>query len=342
MKTSYFHGKRILVTGATGSIGSEIVAQLLADGPEVVRLFSRDEHKQFLMQHRTKEDPRLRYLIGDVRDLPRLTTAFEGMDYVFHCAAYKHVPFCEYNSFEAVKTNVLGTQNVIEAAIHQNVERVLLVSTDKAANPTSVMGATKLLAEKLTTSAMQSKGHHRTLFSSVRFGNVIGSRGSVIPTFIEQIRAGGPVTITDPTMTRFFLSIPKAVDLTFRAMQQMQDGELFILKMPVMRLDDLVDVLIEEVCARESLDPKKIEKRITGARPGERMHESLMTEEEGQYATETDDMFIVRSPLRGPGEPDAELRTNPQPREYSSRGQTVLSRGNIQTLIHEFLDSGKY
>lgn len=341
MTTSYFHGKRILVTGATGSIGSEIVAQLLADGPAVVRLFSRDEHKQFQMQHRTGEDARLRYLLGDVRDLPRLTSALEGIDLVFHCAAYKHVPFCEYNSFEAVKTNVVGTQNVIEAALHQNVERVLLVSTDKAASPGSVMGATKLLAEKLVTSAMQSKGNHRTLFSSVRFGNVIGSRGSVIPTFVSQIRAGGPVTITDPEMTRFFLSIPKAVDLTFRAMQQMQNGELFILKMPVMRLGDLVDVLIEEVAKRENIDPKKIQKRITGSRPGERMHESLMTREEGLYATETDDMFIVQSPLRGPGEPEADLRTNTEAREYSSQGQKMLSQNEIRTLICEFLDTKK-
>lgn len=337
--TSFFSAKTILVTGATGSIGSEIVSQLLAGEPEAVRLFSRDEHKQFLVQQRLDTEPRVRYFLGDVRDLPRLSRACEGVDYVFHCAAYKHVPFCEYNSFEAVKTNVIGTQNVVEAAILQGVKRVLLVSTDKAAGPTSVMGATKLLAEKLMTSAMQSRGKHSTLFSSVRFGNVIGSRGSVIPTFIAQILKGGPVTITDPNMTRFFLSIPKAVGLTFHAMEQMGNGELFILKMPVMRLGDLVDVLIEEVAPRFDRKPADIEKRITGARPGERMHENLMTREEAQYATETGEMFVVHSPLRGPGEEEFKtIKANLDANEYSSGDQKVLSRAEISVLIKEYLD----
>lgn len=292
---SFFQDKTILVTGGTGSIGSEVVRQLLPLQPKTVRILSRDEHKQYLLERELgfRERFDVRYLLGDVRDYPRLFRALEGVDYVFHCAAYKHVPFCEYNSFEAVKTNVIGTQNLIDAAITQGVSRVLLVSTDKAASPSNVMGATKLLAEKMMTSAMYFAGSKPIRFSSVRFGNVIASRGSVLPLFCQQIQDGGPVTVTNPQMIRFFMSIPQAVALTFRAMEQMEGGELFILKMPVLRLGDLVDVLIEEVAPRFGRDPASIKQQVTGIRPGEKMEEILMTAEEARSASEEADMFIV-------------------------------------------------
>ncbi len=334
----FFNSKKILVTGATGSIGSEIVRQLLRQGAQTVRIFSRDEHKQYLIQQELGDRPKfdVRYLLGDIRDYPRLLRAMEGMEYVFHCAAYKQVPFCEYNSFEAVKTNVIGTQNVIEAAIAQGVSRVLLVSSDKAASPSSVMGATKLLAEKIMTSAMYTAGAHPIRFASVRFGNVLGSRGSVIPTFQEQIRKGGPVTITRPDMVRFFMSVGQAVRLTFDAMEQMQGGELFILKMPVVRLGDLVEAVIEEFAPRYGHDPALIERRVTGIRPGEKMQEVLMTAEEAQYAHETDSMFIVRSPLTVPGKEVALRETLGSGIDhYVTENQRPLSKNEVAALVRE-------
>jgi UDP-N-acetylglucosamine 4,6-dehydratase/5-epimerase len=332
--SSFFRGKKILVTGGTGSIGSQIVRTLLTMQPRVVRIFARDEHKMYLFEQdigdRQKEDD-VRYFIGDVRDRDRLERALEGVDYVFHCAAYKHVPFCEYNSYEAVKTNVIGTQNLIEAAIAQNVKRVLLVSTDKAANPGNVMGATKLLAEKMMTSAMYTAGEHDIRFASVRFGNVLASRGSVIPLFCRQIRSGGPVTVTHAEMHRFFMSIPQAVGLTFKAMEKMVGGELFILKMPVVRLGDLVEVLIEELSPIYGKDALLIERRVIGPRPGEKMREVLMTDEEAQYASEEENMFIVRPPAFFSHQNDERAMT--QSYSYDSSHLTPLSKTEIRSLI---------
>ena len=334
--SSFFQGKTILVTGGTGSIGSEIVQQLLAASPKTVRVFSRDEHKQFYMRQHIGDPDEIRYLLGDVRDFPRLLRAMEGVDYVFHCAAYKHVPHCEYNSFEAVKTNVVGTQNVIEAAQQQGVERVLFVSTDKAASPSNVMGATKLLAERLMTSAMYSRGNHPVVFSSVRFGNVLGSRGSMLPLFCQQIQDGKPITITDPTMRRFTMSIPDAVSLTFSAMQQMKGGELFILKMPVFVLGDLVDILCEEYAAHRGIDPSTIGRATIGVRPGEKLHEVLMTEEESQFAKETSDMFIIPSSL----DPFTDA-VNPQqkPHVYSTATAEPMGAEELRSIIRSYLDT---
>jgi FlaA1/EpsC-like NDP-sugar epimerase len=336
--SSFFKDKTILVTGGTGSIGSEIVKQLLTQNPKTVRIFSRDEHKQFLMRQKIGDPDEIRYFLGDVRDQPRLMRAMEDVDYVFHCAAYKHVPLCEYNSFEAVKTNVLGTQNVIEAAHQQNVKRVLFISTDKAASPSNVMGATKLLAERLMTSAMLSRGMHPIIFGTVRFGNVLGSRGSMIPLFCNQILQGGPVTITDSDMTRFIMSIPEAVSLTFTAMENMEGGELFILKMPVVNLQNLADVLIEEAAPLYGKDPASITCKHIGVRPGEKMNELLMTEEEAQYATETGKMFVVRSALM----PFTNIKV-PKPQHkfeaYSSANLPTMDREDIRKIIQEFLES---
>lgn len=288
-----FKNKNIIVTGGTGSIGSEIVRRVLKYDPQVVRIFSRDETKQFEMEQEFDGIENIRFLIGDIRDKDRLRRAFEGIDIVFHAAAMKHVPGCEFNPFEAVQTNVNGTQNIIDIALENEIEKVITISTDKATSPINTMGATKLLAEKLIINANYYKGRRKTVFSCVRFGNVIGSRGSVIPLFEKQIRKGGPVTITDPKMTRFMMTIPQAVDLVFKATKLTHGGEIFILKMPVMNLKDLAETMIEIFAPKYGYKKDNIPIKIIGTRKGEKIHEKLMLEEEVPFAYETDEMFIV-------------------------------------------------
>lgn len=294
MKYDFIKNKKILITGGTGSLGRELVHKTLQNNPEVIRIFDVDETEQFDFQHELKNHERIvRFLLGDVRDKERLNRATEDINVIFHTAALKHVLACEYNPFEAVKTNVLGMQNVIEAAINNNVGKVIFTSSDKAVNPSNTMGTTKLLAEKLMTSANYYKGARDCVFSSVRFGNVMGSRGSVIPLFKRQIMAGGPVTITDPTMTRFMMSMSQAVDLVFRSAEVSQGGEVFIFKMPTVNISDLAEVLIEELAPRYGHRPEDIVIDIIGTKPGEKMYEELMTEDEALRSLERDDMFII-------------------------------------------------
>lgn len=288
-----FKNKKIMVTGGTGSIGSEIVRQLLKFDPKVIRIFSRDETKQFELEQALGKRKNVRFLIGDVRDKDRLKRAFEDIDIVFHAAAMKHVPACEYNPFEAVKTNVVGTQNVIDVSLENNVEKVIAISTDKAASPINTLGTTKLLAEKLVIDANNYKGNRRTIFSCVRFGNVIGSRGSVIPLFKKQIKNGGPITLTNPEMTRFMMTTHQAVDLVFKATKMACGGEIFIFKMPVVKLGDLAKAMIEYFAPKYNHTPKSIQIKTIGIRSGEKMYEHLMSDEEAQYAYETNDMIIV-------------------------------------------------
>ncbi len=288
-----FQGKSVLVTGGTGSIGSSIVKELLALEPKVIRILSRDEGKHFQMQEYYRGCEELRYLVGDIRDLRRLDTAMKNIDIVFHAAALKHVPLCEYNPFEAVQTNVVGTQNVIQTAVDRKVSRLVMISTDKAMTPVNTMGASKLLAEKLVAAA--DSWNPGTAMCCVRFGNVVGSRGSVIPTMIQSILRHQEVCITDPDMTRFFMTIQDAVGLTLRAAEAAQGGEVFIFKMPAILLRDLVQVVIDETCKRANLASSTVQKRIIGIRPGEKMHEGLFSEDEVVRAVEGDNMFTVHS-----------------------------------------------
>ena len=287
------HGRRILVTGGSGTIGSRLIDHLLARGPEVVRVLGRDETKQFYQRLTYGDRADVRLLIGDIRDRDRLMRAFEGIDTVFHCAALKHVEGGEYNPFEATQTNVVGTQNVIDACLATGVRTMVLTSSDKAANPTSVMGASKLLAEKLVTAATNYRGTHPTVFASVRFGNVLGSRGSALEVFARQIADGGPVTVTDPTMTRFVMSTDRAVELAIRAGEIARGGEVFVFKMPVARLSDLVTAAIEVVAPLRGLDPARIATTPIGPRAGEKSYEELMTEDESTRARDIGDMYAV-------------------------------------------------
>lgn len=332
-------GKKILVTGGTGSIGRELVRQLLQYDPETVRVLSRDDTKQFDMQQELGQHENLRLLIGDVRDPSRMFLATEAIDIIFHVAALKHVPACEYNAFEAVETNVRGTQNVINAALAREVDRVVVISSDKAAEPINVLGATKLLAERLVTSANWYRGHHRTMFSCVRFGNVIGSRGSVVPLFRAQIARGGPLTLTDGEMTRFFMTISQAVSLVFRATADMRGGELFILKMPAMRLRDLADVMIKELAGQCGYNPKAVRVQIIGSRPGEKVDEILMTEDEARMAVELEEMYVVLPKIEIPhlpyDHPLLQQRSQSTVKAYTSRSIRLLRKTEIRTILRD-------
>src|SRR3989337_2767629 len=272
----------VLVTGGTGSFGKQFVEIMLAEyQPSKLIIFSRDELKQHEMRAGGFDHPSLRYFIGDVRDLERLRRAMHGVDIVVHAAALKQVPACEYNPMEAIKTNILGSGNVIEAALDSNVKKVLALSTDKAVNPINLYGATKLAAEKLFVQSNAYAGGTATRFSCVRYGNVVGSRGSVIPIFISQ-RQNGKLTITDERMTRFWLTLEQGVRFVIHCAEQMVGGEVFVPKIPSTRIVDLAQAIAPH---------SQIE--IVGIRPGEKLHEVLIHEEEARTAWERDDMFVV-------------------------------------------------
>lgn len=290
---SYFTNKSILIIGGTGTIGNGLVRELIRHSPKVIRIFSRDEYKQFLMEEEYKNSTKFRFLIGDVRDYDRVERAMNGIDVVFNLAAMKHVPACEYNPTEAIKTNIAGMENVIKAAEYHNVECVLFTSSDKAINPTNSYGATKLLAEKLVQAANYSKGNKRTKFVAVRFGNVMGSRGSVIPLFKKQIAERKIITVTNPNMTRFMMALDEAVNLIMYAAENSVGGELFILKMPVVKLNDLAEVIIESTCNKLNVPSQEIKVEYIGLRAGERMYEELMTEEESSHAYDLGNMYAV-------------------------------------------------
>jgi FlaA1/EpsC-like NDP-sugar epimerase len=333
-------GKKILVTGGVGSIGRELVRRLVGMDPAIVRVFDNNETGLFDLD-RELQSNRIRTLIGDVRDRERLVMAFDGIDIVFHAAALKHVPLCEYNPFDAVKTNVIGTQNVLDAALIAGVDKVVNVSTDKAVSPTNVMGATKLLAERLTISANYYKGEKKTAFSSVRFGNVLNSRGSVIPIFRQQIRDGGPITITHRKMTRFFMDIPAAADLIIRAARIAKGREIFILKMPAIRIVDLAEVMIQELAEPSGHRPEDIRIRVIGKRDGEKLHEELMTDDEAERAWECEDMFMIlprvlsfEEPLNYPVQGEF---SRTRIREFSSATTRMLNPGEIRQVLASVL-----
>ncbi|PFH87223.1 SDR family NAD(P)-dependent oxidoreductase [Bacillus sp. AFS088145] len=327
----FFKNKKILVIGGTGTIGKNIVKHLLREEPDVIRILSRDEYKQFNLKIEFNNDSRLRFLIGDIRNYERVLSAMEDIDYVFHTAAMKHVEFCEYNPFEAVLTNVIGTYNVISAAKNQNVKKVVFTSTDKAISPTNNYGATKLTAEKLISSAEYSKGSKSTIFSSVRFGNVIGSRGSVIPLFINQVKEKNFVTVTDLSMTRFMMTLEQATKLTIESLKIAQGGETFILKMPVINLKDLAEIIIEETANKFGIDGKHIKINEIGLKPGEKKYEELMTYEESLVAFELTDLYIIPSFFSSTKV--YEGASNTKPGTYSSEGQIQLNKEQVRKII---------
>ena len=285
-----FKGKKILITGGTGSLGQALTERLLGMGVETIRIYSRNEHKQIEMESKF-QDERLRFLIGDVRDYQRLEMALEDIDIVFHTAALKHVPKIEYNPFEAIKTNVIGTQNVIDACLKRNVEKAVCIGTDKSVSPLNTYGSTKLLMEKLFVAANNylNREKHRTVFLAVRYGNVLGSSGSVIPKFIEQIKANKQVTITDPKMTRFSITMNEALDLILNAITFAKGSEIFIPKLRAYNIVDVKNALTELL--------SDTGEKITGIRTGEKLHETLINEDEIRYGWEFKNMYMIASPL---------------------------------------------
>lgn len=279
--SSILSNSTVLVTGGTGSFGAAFVDRLLAETDCIVRVFSRDELKQSELAARFGDHPRLRFFIGDVRDRPRLDRAMVGADVVVHAAAMKQVPACEYNPYEAVQTNIIGSQNVIDAAIDAKVPRVVALSTDKAVNPVNLYGATKLCEEKLIVQGNAYAAHGSTRFSCVRYGNVVGSRGSVVPLFQRQV-AEGRLTITDERMTRFWITLPQAVDLVLFAVGSMVGGEVFVPKIPSMRVTDLAEALAPGI----GYD-------VVGIRPGEKLHEALLTTDEARRSVDAGDVYVV-------------------------------------------------
>ena len=329
----FFKNKKILLIGGTGSIGTVIMQKLLNYDVNTIRVFSRDEHKQFDMKNQFY-DSRLRFLLGDVRDYDRVLRATEGIDVVFNLAALKHVPACEYDPFEAVKTNVIGTQNVIMAAITQNVSNVIITSSDKAVSPTNAMGATKLLAERLVSSAHFSHGSKSTAFCAVRFGNVMGSRGSVIPLFKQQILHHRTVDVTDPSMTRFMMTCDEAAEFTLQAAYMAKYGEIFVLKMPSLKVGDLAEVVIELTCEKYGLDKNEIIRNGIGLRTGEKKYEELMTVEEAEFAYELDKMYMITHQYYYDRYKEADPRIKAAPREvYSSKDTVLLTREEIRDII---------
>jgi FlaA1/EpsC-like NDP-sugar epimerase len=294
MMTNNWHGKRVLITGVSGTVGQELLKQLVALAPAEVVGIDNNESEMFFVGEQYAAHRNVHLYLGDLRDRDGLARRMQGIDVVLHTAALKHVILCERSPRDAVQTNILGTQNVIEAAQTCNVGRVLFTSSDKAVNPTSVMGTTKLMGERLMTAANAVQRDGGPVFASTRFGNVLGSRGSVIPLFRRQIAAGGPVTLTDPRMTRFIMTLEEACRLVMESVFLARGGEVFVTKMPVVKISDLAQVLIEELAPEYGHDPHDVRVATVGSKPGEKLYEELMNDEETRRTLELERYFVVR------------------------------------------------
>ena len=291
--TSILKNKNILVTGGSGSIGQSIAKQALEDGAKSVKIFSNDENGLYEMEQ-IFGNKKIEYVIGDIRNFEAVSFAVKGIDIIFHTAALKHVDRCELNPFETFTVNIIGTNNIVKAAVNENVKKVISISSDKAVNPIGVMGASKLLGEKLLSAeAFHTKS--KTIFASVRFGNVLHTRGSILPKIEEQIKTGGPITLTDKRMKRFFMTKNDAVKLIVNATSLATGGEIFILKMPLLYLNDLFEVMKEILAPKHGLNSKQIKTKIIGIRPGEKLTEYLLTDFEMEHVLETKNFFILPS-----------------------------------------------
>ncbi|MFA5358754.1 MAG: polysaccharide biosynthesis protein [Patescibacteria group bacterium] len=331
-----FRGKRILVTGGTGSFGHQIVNDLIPYEPAEIRVFSRDEKKQHDMRLEYPDVKFLTFVIGDVRDAASVRSAMRGIDIVFNAAALKQVPSCEYHVIQAVKTNILGPHNVIEAALQEDVEKVITISTDKACEPINAMGISKAMQERLFVSANLEKGNKRTVFAGVRYGNVLGSRGSVVPLFKQLAEEGKDLPITDRLMTRFIITLPQSIELVFYAAEHAVGGEMFVKKMPAHTITDLAEIILARHGKNEN--QKVVEK---GIRPGEKIHESLVSPSESLHCIDQGDYFVILPQI---SLPDVEAKygslinnlpgpTQQKSFRYSSENTQRLSKEDLGELL---------
>lgn len=332
MKSEAINGKKILVTGGTGSFGKYITKFLLNNSVDSVTVFSRDEEKQNSMEFDLQEfKGKLSFFLGDVREKESLLKATQGKDIVFHAAALKQIPSTEYNPLEAIKTNVLGAQNVVDACIANNVDKVIAISTDKAVEPVNTMGMTKALQEKIFINGNRERYKARTKFSLVRYGNVLNSRGSVIPLFIKQINKGIAVSITDKEMTRFILTLSQAIGLVMTALTHMNGGEIFIPKIKSLKIMDLAEVIVEELKAQKELI------KVTRIRPGEKLHEVLMSTMEYNRAVDEKNFYRIlpQIELVHEGYSSTMLQTKKkiQMKVYASNTGPFLTKGEIRNIL---------
>jgi UDP-N-acetylglucosamine 4,6-dehydratase/UDP-glucose 4-epimerase len=326
-----FENKIILITGGTGSLGQALTRRLLKSKVKTVRIFSRNENKQVTMKSKFN-DPRLRFLIGDIRDLPRLKMAMEDVNIVFHAAALKHVPVIEYNPFEGIKTNVIGSQNVIDACLHEKVETAVCVGTDKAVSPLNTYGATKLLMEKLFVTAgnYADRRKHKTKFIALRYGNVFGSSGSVVPILIEQIKKKKKITITDPKMTRFSVTMDEALDFILESTIEGQGSEIFIPKLRAYSIMDLKDALIE-LFGDTGVN-------VVGIRPGEKLHEILINNDEIRQVYEFKNKYIIVSPDKTEAQIKktySNIKKTKLSESYSSDSVKKMSKSDLKKYLSD-------
>lgn len=296
----FFQNKKILITGGAGTIGKQLIHHLSRFyEPAEIRIIDNNEAELFFLSEQYREDARVNCFLGDVRDRDKLTPEMQGIDLVLHTAALKHVILCEKSPWDAIQSNIISVHNLIQAAIVNKVKRVVFTSSDKAVNPTNVMGTSKLMGERLVTAANAKKFNGEgPVFSSIRFGNVLGSRGSVVPVFKEQIARGGPVTLTDRRMTRFIMSLDQAVALVLQSVELARGGEVFITKMPTARIEDLACIMIELLAPRYGYRPQDIRIIEIGAKPGEKLYEELMSEEETRRSLELENQFVILPAFR--------------------------------------------